>query len=421
MGATRRTIGKLSPARVRTAKPKPGRNALVLADGGNLYLQCTLGAEGHIRRSWCFRYEIDGKRRELGIGPTFTVGLSEARDRARALRLQLLDGVDPLDQRRADRLSKRSDAAKRVTFADVARMYFEAHEHSWRSRKHALEWKSSLDAYAHPVLGGLAVADITTDLVLRAIEPIWQTKTVTAGRVRGRIEVVLDYAKARGLREGDNPARWRGHLDHLLPARSKTRIKHFSALPHADVPRLMSELRGRDGIAARALEFLTLTAARSNEVIGAQWHEIDLKTKTWVIPSGRMKGEREHRVPLSDRAIKILAGLPQKGDLVFPGARGGTLGKLAMWDFLSKLRQGATVHGMRSAFRDWAAETTNFANHVVEMALAHAIGDDVEASYRRGDLFEKRRLLMTAWDRYCAKPAPTGATITQLRKGRTDA
>ena len=414
MGATRRMIGKLSPARVRTAKPKPGRNALVLADGGNLYLQCTLGAEGHVRRSWCFRYEIDGKRRELGIGPTFTVGLSEARDRARALRLQLLDGVDPLDQRRADRLTKRSEAAKRVTFADVARMYFEAHEHAWRSRKHANEWKSSLDAYAHPVLGDLAVADITTDLVLRAIEPIWQTKAVTAGRVRGRIEAILDYAKVRGLREGDNPARWRGHLDHLLPGRAKTRIKHLAALPYADVPRLMSELRGREGTTARALEFLTLTAARSNEVIGAQWSEIDLKTRTWVIPPERMKGEREHRVPLSDRVAKLLADLPRTGDLVFPGARGGTLGKLAMWDLLSKLRSGVTVHGLRSTFRDWAAETTNFPNHVAEMALAHAIGDDVEASYRRGDLFEKRRKLMDAWAAYCARPAATG-TVTPLR------
>jgi integrase len=412
----RRTPGRLSTARVRTAKPKAGRRTLILADGGNLYLQATVGSGGDVHRSWTFRYELNGKRRELGLGPTYTISLSEARDRARKFRQHLLDGVDPLEQRRAGKLAQRSEAAKRVTFADVAGMYFDAHEHSWRSRKHALEWKSSLEAYAFPIIGNLAVADVDTNLILRAIEPIWQTKTVTAGRVRGRIEAVLDYAKARGLRDGDNPARWRGHLDHLLPARPKARIKHFPALPYAELPALMSELRGRDGIAARALEFLTLTAARSNEVIGAQWHEIDLKTKTWTIAADRMKAEREHRVPLSDRAMKILAGLPRTGDLVFPSARGGPLGGLAMWNLLGELWQGTTVHGMRSSFRDWAAETTNFPNHVVEMALAHAIGDDVEKAYRRGDLFDKRRLLMTAWDRFCAKPAPTGATVTPLRR-----
>jgi integrase len=419
--AGRRTPGRLSTARVRTAKPKAGRRALILADGGNLYLQATVGSGGNVHRSWTFRFELNGRRRELGLGPTYTISLSEARDRARTLRQQLLDGIDPLEQRRASKLSERAEAAKQVTFQDVTRMYFEAHENSWRSRKHAKEWLSSLDAYAHPIIGDLAVAAITTDLVLRAIEPIWATKGVTAGRVRGRIETVLDYAKVRGLRDGDNPARWRGHLDHLLPGRAKTKIKHLAALPYADVPQLMSEVRGRDGTAARALEFLTLTAARSGEVIGAQWSEIDLKTKTWVIPPERMKREREHRVPLSDRAVKILAGLPRTGDLAFPSARGGTLSKLAMWELLSKLRSDVTVHGLRSSFRDWAAETTNFANHVVEMALAHAIGDDVEASYRRGDLFEKRKLLMAEWDRFCTKPAPTGATVTRLRKARTDA
>jgi integrase len=332
------------------------------------------------------------------------------------MRQQLLDGIDPLEQRRANKLSERAEAAKQVTFKDVTQMYFEAHENSWRSRKHAKEWLSTVSVYAYPVIGDMAVADITTDLVLRAIEPIWQTKAVTAGRVRGRIEAVCDYAKARGLRDGDNPARWRGHLDHLLPGRAKTKIKHLTALPYADVPRLMSELRGRDGLAARALEFLTLTAARSNEVIGARWDETDLKTKTWVIPSGRMKAEREHRVPLSDRAVAILNGLPRTGDLVFPGARGGTLGGLAMWNLLRELRPDATVHGMRSSFRDWAAEATNHPNHVVEMALAHAIGDDVEKAYRRGDLFDKRRRLMDAWAQFCAKPAPTGATVTPIRR-----
>jgi integrase len=402
----RRMIGQLSTARVRTARPKPGRAALVLADGGNLYLQCTFGKDGSVRRSWTFRYEIAGRRRELGLGPTHTIGLADARERARMLRQQLLDGIDPLAARRA----KAAEATKAVMFKECAAAYIKSHRAGWRNPKHADQWVSTLATYAEPVIGTLPVQAIDTALVLKVIEPIWTEKPETAGRVRGRIESVLNWAKARGYRSGENPARWRGHLDHLLPAKSKVRkVKHHAALPYAELPGFMVRLREQEGIAARALDFLVLTAARSGEVVGAAWNEIDLVDKVWTIPPNRTKSGREHRVPLAPAAITLLKSLNHRDGRVF------SCGKTSLLEVTRQMRVDCVPHGFRSTFRTWAAERTNHPREVVEAALAHVVGDKVEAAYQRGDLFDKRRRLMQAWADYVGKPMPASATVTPIR------
>jgi integrase len=394
-----------------------------LADGGNLFLQVTSGSGGAINRSWVFRYEQDFKRHELGLGPLYSVSLAEARDKARSLRQQILEGIDPLEARRAvkrERLARKAEQAKAVTFRQCAGMYLAAHSDGWKNLKHAAQWRSTLETYAFPVLGDLAVADIDTAHVVKTVEPIWRKIPETASRLRARVESVLGYATVSGFRTGDNPARWRGHLAELLPAKGKVRrVEHHAALPFAEIPQFMAELRDRDSTSARALEFTILTAARTGETIGAIWDEIDIKARTWTVPAGRMKAGKKHVVPLTDRAVEILDSLPHKGDYVFPGARKGEpLSNMAMLELVRGMRPGTTVHGLRSAFRDWAAERTNYPNHVVEMALAHAVGDKVEKAYRRGDLFEKRRRLMAEWDRYCAGPLPAGATVLPLRGQR---
>jgi integrase len=407
----RRTVGQLSTARVRTAQPKPGRSALMIADGGNLYLQVTRarGADSTLRRSWTFRYEIDGRRREMGLGPLHTIGLSEARDRARTLRQQLLDGIDPLTARRAGR----QVAAKAVTFKQCATAYIAAYRPGWRNSKHAGQWVTSLATYAEPIIGAVPVNDIDTALVLKVLEPIWTKTPETASRVRGRIEAVLNWAKARGYREGENPARWRGHIDHLLPKKSKLRkVKHHDALPYTEVPGFMRTLRQQDGAAAKALEFLIYTAARSGEIVGATWDEINTIDKIWTVPGSRMKGGREHRVPLSSAAIALLKALPRNGDRVF------ACGKTTLRGVTRKMQVDAVPHGFRSSFRTWAAERSNFPREVVEAALAHAIADKTEAAYQRGDLFEKRHRLMQAWADFCGKPAPAGATVTAIGRAR---
>jgi integrase len=349
----------------------------------------------------------------MGLGPLHTVNLKEARERARRARQRLLDGTDPLDARKAERAAQALEAARSLAFEEAAQQYFEAHEKKWRNAKHRAQFLSSLRAYAFPKIGRLPVADIDLGLVLKVIEPIWRDKTETANRVRGRIESVLDWAAVRGYRTGENPARWRGHLEHVLPARGRiARPNHHPAMPYADLPAFMLALTQREGVAARALEFAILTAARTGEVIGATWDEIDLAAKVWIIPARRMKGGREHRVPLSDRALQILKSLPHEegNNHVFIGLRGYRLSNTAMAALLKRMgRDNTTVHGFRSTFRDWAAERTNYPNHVVEMALAHVIDNRVEAAYRRGDLFEKRRRLMAEWSRYCLS---TPATVT---------
>jgi integrase len=282
--------------------------------------------------------------------------------------------------------------------------------------KHGSQWSNTLATYVSPVFGNASVRDVDTGLVMQVLEPMWNTKTETASRVRGRIESVLDWAKVRGYRDGENPARWRGHLDQLLPRRSKVRtIKHYSAMPYAEVPAFLKLLRERDSVSAKTLEFTILTAARTGETIGATSGEINVREKVWTIPADRMKAGREHRAPLSDRAVAIIQELaPLRGqtEMIFPGRSGG-LKRMAMLKLLEAMRRtDLTVHGFRSTFRDWAAERTNFPSEVVEMALAHAIGDKVEAAYRRGDLFEKRRRLMDAWAEYCLHGKTTGDVVS---------
>jgi integrase len=411
-------IKRLTAREVQNAKPPADRNAAMLPDGGNLYLQLTRSEKdrNHIRRSWVFRYELDGTRHDVGLGPVRTLDLSDARAKAKALRQQLLDGIDPLaakQQIKRDRLARLAAEQRAMTFRQCAEACIASHEDGWTNRKHREQWTSSLEQYAYPVLGDLAVDDITSTHVIKTLEPIWKAIPETASRVRGRIEKVLGWAAVRGFRSSDNPARWRGHLAELFPAKGKMRsIKHLAALPFSDVPAFMAELRQRDALVAREFEFVVLTAARRGEVTGATWPEIDLKTRTWTISAGRMKGKKEHRVPLCDRAVEILTGLPRDGARVFP------LHDRKMFELLQDTRPGITTHGFRSSFRDWAAERTNYPNIVVEAALSHAIGDKVEAAYRRGDLFEKRRRLMADWAAWCARPVPIGATVTPIAGAR---
>lgn len=377
---------RLSAISVKNAKPG------LHADGGNLYLQVSDSGA----KSWLFRYGKTGRERWMGLGPVHTISLAEARDDATRCRALLLKGIDPIDSRRADRAANEMARHAGTTFRDCAERLIASHESSWRNAKHRAQWRSTLVTYAYPVMGSVAVQAVDTGLVLKVLEPIWQTKSETASRVRGRIEAVLDWAKARGIRTGENPARWKGHLDHLLPARSKIRkVRHHAALPYQQVGKFLQELRQRDGIAAKALEFVVLTASRTGEVLGMRWDEID--GKVWTVPAARMKSGREHRVPLSEQALALLESVDHTDDLVFPGGRGRPLSDMALAMIHRRMGYEITTHGFRSAFKDWASERTSFPNEVSEAALAHVVGDRVEAAYRRGDLFEKRRRLMDAW------------------------
>ncbi|WP_433695309.1 tyrosine-type recombinase/integrase [Paraburkholderia phenoliruptrix] len=392
-----RAINKLSQLTV-TKTTKPG----LYADGGGLYLQITSAGV----KSWLFRYMRGGKARGMGLGPVHTIGLAEARTRALDCRRLLLDGIDPIDSRDAERAAQRVAQANDVTFQHCAEKYIEAHRTGWKNAKHADQWKNTLTTYAYPVFDSLPISAIDTGLVMRVLEPIWTTKTETASRVRGRIESVLDWATVRGYRSGENPARLKGHLDTLLPKRSRVqKVKHHPALPYAALPEFMKKLRTEEGIAARALELLILTATRTNEVIGATWQEFDLDEGIWTIPAERMKMRKEHRVPLSSRATKLFKAQHEtkQGDYVFPGARAQKpLSNMAMLQLLERMnRDDITVHGFRSTFRDWAGETTHYPREVCEAALAHGIKDKAEAAYARGDLFTKRAALMQDWDKYC--------------------
>jgi integrase len=402
----------LTTKRITRLRKRPGR----YHDGHGLYLQVLSPNSA----SWILRYVRQGKERMLGLGPLRLVGLKEVRIRAREEQRKLkLDGIDPVEDRKAKKAERALAAAKSMTFKECAEAYHAQHEGKWKNAKHAAQFLSTLRTYAFPVLGTLPVASIDTPLVLKVVEPIWPDKTETASRVRGRIESVLDWATVRGYRSGDNPARWKGHLDQVLPARGTiAKVEHHAALTYAELPGFMAELRQREGVAARALEFTILTAARTGEVIGAQWSELDLAAKCWTVPAGRMKASREHRVPLSIRAVELLGEVFREDDneFIFIGSqRGGGLSNMSLAAVLKRMKRDVTVHGFRSTFRDWAAERTNFANHVVEMALAHVIGDKVEASYRRGDLFDKRRKLMEAWAVYCSRPVAEGAVVPLRR------
>ena len=420
-------VGKLTVLKVvAIARAKaPG----YYSDGGGLFLQISRYGTA----SWVFRYRIDNRLREMGLGSLDTIGLADARERARKAREQRLDGLDPIEQRKRSRLSGQLDRAKAMSFKECGRGYIGAHKTGWKSPVHARQWSTTLETSVYPMFGDLSVQAIDTGLVMKAIEPIWTTTPETASRVRGRIESILDWARARGYRQGDNPARWRGHLDNLLPELTKAkrakrqatgRGEHHPAMPFAEVPVLIPELAAREAIAARALEFMIFTAKRTEEVIGARWPEIDRTARMWTIPAGRMKGEREHRVPLSEAAIAVLDTMRPGGEAepqgyIFPGAKEGRgLSNMAMLNLLQK-RMGYlqfTVHGFRSSFRDWAAERTGFPAEVAEMALAHVVSDKVEAAYRRGDLFEKRRQLAEAWAKFCTAPPPSGKVVPMRAK-----
>jgi integrase len=405
-----RNLHRLSPAAVKNAKPG------MHCDGGGLYLQAVTGANGDIRKSWLFRFAEAGREHQMGLGPLDVVSLAQAREKAAECRRLRQEGIDPIEARNAQRASAAAENAKAMTFDQCAERYIAAHRAGWRNPKHAAQWGSTLATYVAPVFGKLSVRAIDVGLVTKALEPIWATKPETASRVRGRIEAVLDWAAARGLRDADNPARWKGRLDKLLPRRSKVRaVAHHAALAFPEIGAFMRDLRDRDGgVAARALEFLILTVARTGEVLGAQWPEIDLKAKVWVVPPDRMKGGREHRVPLSDAAVTLLQSMAKirENDFVFPGGRRAMLSDMALLMLLRRMGHGEiTAHGFRSTFRDWAAERTNFPNEVVEMALAHAVGSKVEAAYRRSDLFDKRRRLMAAWAAFCGRVDDTGKVV----------
>jgi integrase len=390
------------------------------ADGAGLYLRVGRGGA----KSWAFRFMLNGKAREMGFGSFTKVGLADARKKAIDARRLLSEGHDPLVHREEEEKQRAAAenvaAARSMTFDKCAEAYISAHEVSWQNDKHRQQWRNTLSTYVSPVFGSVPVQDVGIDLIMKVVEPLWSAKTETARRVRGRIEVILDWAKVRGYRTGENPARWRGHLDHLLPARSKVRaVKHHAALSYTEMGAFMQDLRKMEGASAAALEFLILTVARTGEIIGARWSEINLKDRVWVVPAARMKSGREHRVPLSSAAIAILKRMPgSKDDYPFVGQRpGAPLSNMALLMLLGRMNRGdITAHGFRSTFRDWAAERSNFAREVVEMALAHVVEDKTEAAYRRGDLFDKRRRLMDAWAEYCGKPA-TPSKVVVLKSG----
>jgi len=391
-----RSINRLSAKQVQGAS-NPGH----YCDGLGLYLQ--VGSAGS--KSWVLRYKIGGKGREMGLGSLTVVSLAEARAKAAEHRKQLLAKIDPLAAREAAAAAEALDAARTITFAKCAEIYIGAHKASWKNDKNFEQWTNTINTYCADFTG-LPVQSVDTDLVFKALEPIWTTKHQTATRLRGRIESVLDWAKSRGYRAGENPARWKGHMSNLLPKVNKRRgIKHHPALPVEQMPEFMKALRLRAGTAARTLEFLILTAVRTSEATGAKWPEFDEKAAIWTIPAARMKASREHRVPLSPAALAVIAGMKRGTDFVFPGQTDGEpQSGNAMLALLERMGHGnVTVHGFRSTFRDWASELTDYSRDVCEMALAHAVENQVEAAYRRGDLLEKRVPLMNDWADYCAK------------------
>lgn len=390
-------LNKLSALAV-TKLSKPG----YYGDGGGLWLQVARSGS----KSWIFRFKAAGRQREMGLGGLRTVDLVKARTLARECRSLLLDGKDPIEARKAVRLANALQRARSMTFDQCAAAYIDAHRKGWKNAKHADQWKNTLATYASPIIGALPVADVDTDLVVKVLSPIWATKTETATRVRGRIESVLDWATVSRFRQGDNPARWRGHLENLLADPNRIApVRNHPALPWREVPAFMVLLRQCRGIAARAAEFTILTAARSGEVRGATWDEVDLDAKLWTVPAVRMKAGMEHRVPLSTAAMALLVAMPRRKGLIFHGRYEiAALSDMSLTAVLRRMDRGdITIHGFRSSFRDWCAEAVgnSFSREVCEHALAHSLPDKVEAAYRRGDLLEKRVMLMQAWADYC--------------------
>ena len=400
---------------------KPG----LYGDGGGLTLQIT--ATG--AKSWLLRYMVAGKPHGMGLGPTHTVSLAEARQKALDARKLLLDGINPLAAKKQNQIAAALASAKMMSFDQCAEAYILAHKAGWKNAKHGDQWTNTLNTYASPVFGHLPVAEIDTGLVVKCLAPIWESKTETASRLRGRIESVLGWATTSGYRTGENPARWKGHLENLLATISKSsRTKNHPSLPWQRIGAFMSVLRVRDGVSARAVEFAILTACRSGEVRGARWAEFDMAGKLWTIPAERMKAKREHQVPLSDAALAVLESMPKDDDVevVFAGTKEQPLSDMSLTAVIRRMNgdekpvwadangEGITVHGFRSTFRMWAAETTNYPREVAEHALAHQLPDAVERAYQRGSQFAKRAALMAEWAVYCAT-VPIDAVVKPLR------
>ena len=394
------------------------------ADGQGLYLQ--VSASG--TKSWVYRFEKDKKERRHGLGSFPTISLDAARKAAQFCRQLRSDGHDPIEYKQRLKADKQLEEAKGVTFKECALSYIDSHKSGWKNRKHEQQWKNTLATYAYPVIGKISVQDVDVGLVMKILEPIWFEKTETASRVRSRIENVLDWAKVRKYRTGENPALWRGHLDKLLPKRTKVqKVKHFAAMPYIDSPDYFRSIRQIDTVSAKALAFSILTATRSNETREAKWCEIDLKNHMWIIPEDRMKANREHRVPLTDESIKVLKEMkPFKvDDLVFPGLldKNGNrkgISDAALLKLLKTTHPTLTVHGFRSTFRDWCAEMTNYPSEVAESALAHTIKDATQAAYERGDKLIKRKKLMDAWTNYCASGNKNSDVIPLKRKLKSE-
>ena len=392
---------------------KPGRHAV----GGVAGLLLVVKESG--AKSWIFRTTVGGKRRNIGLGGFPDVPLAAAREKARSVKEVIEQGVDPVAERQAHRLALVKERMQKMIFAEAARQCHANKSIEFKSKKTSREWISSVDRYATPVIGNMPVDEIELPHILSVLEPIWQTKTETATRLRQRLEAILTWATVSGYRKGDNPARWTGHLDAVLPKPSKVhKKKHFAAIPWNEIGSFMNDLRQRDGMGARALEFIILTAARSGEVRLATWDEIDMENKIWTIPGERMKAGKEHKVPLTDDAIRLLKSLPhfEGSNYVFPAARGGPLSDMSISAVCRRMKVDAVPHGFRSTFRDWCSENTNFPREVAEMALAHAIESQVEQAYRRGSLLVKRRRMMEAWTAFCNKVQPHDqATVTPIR------
>lgn len=391
----------------------PGMHAIGGVAG--LYLQVTDSGA----RSWILRATVGTRRRDIGLGGFPDVTLAGAREAARSARLKIKDGIDPVEEAQAKRSALAASQASAIAFGEAAAKYIAAHEAGWKNTKHAAQWTSTLETYAFPTIGKIRVSDIETAHVISILEPIWTTKTETASRLRGRIESVLDWATVRGYRKGENPARWKGHLDMILPARSKVqKVEHHSALDYREIGAFMTELAKVEGMGARALEFAILNAARSGEVRGAKWAEIDENAAVWTIPADRMKADKEHRIPLSDSALEMLRKLPRLAgtDLIFPNTKTepSALSDMTLTAVLRRMGVAVTAHGFRSTFRDWAGETTAYPREVIEHALAHQLKDKAEAAYARGTLFDKRRRLMADWAKHCATVAKAG-DVTPIR------
>lgn len=388
---------------------KPGTHAVGGVPG--LLLQVTkTGAKSWILRAW-----VGGHRREMGLGGYPEVTLAKARDKARKAKAAIREGIDPIEEQRAAKGELASSRAKEKTFDECVKSYLAIKLTEFSNPKHAAQWASTLKTYASPVIGKLPISEVTRPHIIKTLEPIWQTKTETATRVRGRIESVLAWATVSGFREGDNPACWKGNLDAVLPKPGKLKnVQHHKALPWQEISEFMVKLRQRNGMAARCLEFTILTGLRSGEVRGAQWQEIDLPAKTWTVPAERMKTSKAHTVPLCDDAVKLLKDLPrfEDNELVFPGARGGLLSDVAVTKHIRAMGYDVTTHGFRSTLRDWIAENTSYPHHVAEMALAHTIGNAVERAYRRGDLLAKRTRLMADWCKFINQPTKAGEIIS---------